>query len=139
MFYNYFSDENYIPESYSKNFNAPAGVHIMNKNERRALRKLKKQTGLNEVEIRKEKKFRKILSEAQKQKGNKSIFDRLILRIVKVVTQETKLPVQHPEFKEKLNEELNRRKCWYSRGSSLLHTTSPDNIIRHYLSLRKKK
>mgnify|MGYP000096937774 CR=1 FL=1 len=130
-------DDNYVPEGWSKNINAPAGVHVMNKNESTALRKLKKQTGLTEEELRKEKKYRKVLSEAQKEKGKKNYFDRLVINIVKKVTKETKLPVQHPEFKEKLNEELNRRKHWYSRGSSLLYSTSPDKIIYHYLSLRK--
>lgn len=35
-------------EGYSKNINAPAGVHIMNKNESITLRKLKIKTGLSE-------------------------------------------------------------------------------------------
>ena len=50
-----FYDDNYIPEGRSKNYHAPAGVHIMNKNESATLRKLKKETGLTEEELRKEK------------------------------------------------------------------------------------
>lgn len=50
----------------SDNYFAQKGVHIMNKNERRALNKLKKSTGLSEEEIRKIKQYRIILSNAQK-------------------------------------------------------------------------
>ena len=60
MFYD--SDEywgDYVPEHRSKNFNVPAGIHVMNKNESTALRKLKKETGLTEEELRKEKKISK--------------------------------------------------------------------------------
>lgn len=140
MSFTYFDywDDNYVPEGRSKNINAPAGVHVMNKNERAALRKLKKQTGLTEEELRKEKKYRKVLSEAQKEKGKKDDFDRLVIAIVKKVTRETKLSVNHPDFKEKLKNEIDRKQRWYLRGSSLLYTTSPDKIINHYLSLRKE-
>jgi hypothetical protein len=51
---------------HSKNINVPIGIHIMNKNEKKALRKLKCETGLTEEELRKEKKYRKILSDEQK-------------------------------------------------------------------------
>lgn len=130
-------DDNYIPVGRSKNFHAPTGVHIMNKNESTALRKLKKETGLSEEELRKEKKYRKILSEAQKEKGDKDYYDRLIMMIVKKVTRETKLPVQHPEFKIKLKEEIDKKNRWYFRGSSLVYSKKPEDIISHYLSLRK--
>ena len=126
-------DEKEDFRGWSKNINAPAGVHIMNKNESAVLRKLKKETGLNEEELRKEKKYRKILSEAQKEKGKKDEFDRFVIARVRSVTRETKLPIQHPEFKEKLKEELHKRsRCNY------FYTISPDKIISHYLSLRKK-
>lgn len=142
MGYTFYDDnywyDNYIPEGRSKNYHAPAGVHIMNKNESATLRKLKKETGLTEEELRKEKKYRKILSEAQKQQGNKSYYDRLIIDIIKNVTRETKLPVEHPDFKIKLSEELKKQNRWFSRGSSLLYSSSPEKIIQQYLSIRKK-
>lgn len=46
---------------------ASPDVHIMNKDEAKTLRRLKAQTGLTEDQLRVEKKYRKILSEAQKQ------------------------------------------------------------------------
>lgn len=129
----YWSDD-YIPESRSKNYNAPVGVHIMNKNESAALRKLKKETGLSEEEIRKEKKYRKILSEAQKEKGNKDDIDRMIIYIVKKITSETKLPVEHPRTKEKIKEYISSSKITWGRGFK----PSLDKVISRYLSLRKK-
>lgn len=43
----------------------PNGVHLMNKNEAKVMRQLKKKTGLSEEEIREVKKYRKMLSDAQ--------------------------------------------------------------------------
>lgn len=129
----------YTPQHRSKNFNAPPGVHIMNKNEKKELRKLKSETGLTEDELRKEKKYRKKLSEAQKKEGTKDRYERLLLSFVKTLTKETKLPVTHPEFKIKLNEKLKEQNRWYSRSASLLCLNTPDQIISHYLSLRKKQ
>ena len=40
------------------------------------LRKLKSQTGLTESELREEKKYRKMLSDAQQRKGSKTAKDR---------------------------------------------------------------
>jgi len=134
----YYWEDNYIPRGRSKNINAPKGVHIMNKNESAALRKLKKETGLTEEELRKEKKYRKILSEAQKEKGDKDTYDRLVINVIKMVTRETKLPVQHPDFKLKLKEEFEKKSRWYHRGSWSLYSKSPEDVISHYLRLRKK-
>jgi hypothetical protein len=47
------------------------GVHIMNKNEAKMMRKLQSQTGLSQDEIRSIKKYRVMLSEAQ-DKGEKA-------------------------------------------------------------------
>lgn len=80
----------------SKNRGVQPGIHIMNKNEKKALRKLKVKTGLSEVQIRKEKDFRRILSTAQKERGNRSHFETYLLNISKRVTREMKLPKEHP-------------------------------------------
>ena len=75
---NGWSEEKPKKIGYSKNINAPDGIHIMNKNERKALAKLKRKTGLNEEQLRKEKKYRKILSEAQKSKGWMNMIGRFL-------------------------------------------------------------
>lgn len=122
-------------EGWSKNLYAPKGVHIMNKNERKALNKLKRETGLNEVDIRKEKTFRKILSEAQKAKGPKDDYDRLIINIVKGATMSLKLPLEHPLVKERINESLIACNRWpfYRTKPSL------ERAISQYKELRKKQ
>lgn len=91
---------------WSKNINAHDGVHIMNKNERKELSKIKRETGLTEEQIRKEKKYRKRLSEAQNTKGDKDDFDRRIINIVKSITKELKLPLEHPDTKKEIKKFL---------------------------------
>lgn len=120
----------------SKNFQVPPGVHIMNKNEAEELRRIKKETGLSEEEIRKIKTYRIRLSNAQKQKGDKDDFDRITINLVKSLTKTTKLPVQHPEFKEKLKDEIEKqsKKSFNCR----INKPSVDDVIANYLRLRKK-
>lgn len=120
---------------WSKNLNAPKGVHIMNKNERKALNKLKRETGLNEVELRKEKTFRKVLSEAQKAKGTKDDYDRRIINIVKGVTRRLKLAIDHPLVKE----EIKKSVSGYTRWPWFRNEPSVENVISHYKQLRKKQ
>lgn len=126
--------ENHRPLHRSKNYNVPPGIHIMNQNEKKALRKLKKETGLSEEEIRKVQKYRIILSEAQKEKGVKNELDNKIVNVVKRITKQTKLPVQHPEFKTVLKDYIEKYpiKRQYSFG-----VISVDDVILQYLRLRK--
>lgn len=79
----------------------PEGIpHFPNKNEASVLRKLMSQTGLTELELREHKAYRILLSEAQKQQGSKSYQDRALLRTLKQVTRQVKLPLDHPKTKE---------------------------------------
>jgi len=100
----YDEDEDYwdefYPEHHSKNINAPAGVHVMNKNESKMLRKLMSETGLTEVELRLEKKYRKMLSDAQKEEGKKDRYLRNAEQALKSITKELKLPNEHPSVIE---------------------------------------
>lgn len=102
---NYWNDD-YVPEHRSKKLNAPPGVHIMNKHEKEALRKLKAETGLTEEELRKEKKYRKILSDAQKVQGTKTPYERRVIYFVKNITRELKLPLEHPIVIERIKEKI---------------------------------
>ena len=58
-------------------------VHAPNKNESKKIRQLMSIKGLKESELRKYKKFRKELSESQKNKGTKSQEDRVYLKMRK--------------------------------------------------------
>jgi hypothetical protein len=122
----------------SKNINAPKGVHIMNKNESAALRRLKQETGLTEEELRKEKKYRKILSDAQKQKGTKTDRDRFVLGIVKSATQHTKLAAEHPKTIQKINEIIEERKkyCYWRANHGI---DSANSILTEYKQIKKRE
>lgn len=121
----------------SKNIYAPKGIHIMNKNEKTALRKLKKETGLSEEELRKEKKYRKILSEAQKSGGPKDNYDRNLISLVKKVLKEAKLPVDHPQVRELIKDRLDHNPYW----GRVWHYGTPavNDVISRYKALRKKQ
>jgi len=126
--------EFYVNRQYSKNADVPAGVHIMNKNESKALRILKMKTGLSEEEIRKVEGYRRILSKAQKAEGNKTWYDRQIVYFIKSITRELKLPVNHPLVKEKIKERMGLQ-----FGTRWFYREGPDSIIATYLRLRKKQ
>lgn len=139
----YFDDEfdEYVGRIYhSKNFNVPKGVHIMNKNESALLRKLMAETGMSEEELRKEKKYRIMLSEAQKAIGSKDDNDRLVLTFVKGILKELKLPVEHYKVKDEINNHLNNPSNYYTqRFRWRLWPMDATSIIRVYLSIRKKQ
>lgn len=132
----YYYDDDYYQSSRhrSKNIDIPPGIHIMNKNEKTALRKLKKETGLSEEEIRKEKKYRKILSDAQVERGSKDDYDRKIISIVKYSTRETKLPLEHPKTKEKIKESIEKP----HRRWGICDKPSVEKVIQRYKSLKKE-
>ena len=81
------------------------GAHIPNKNEAQLLRKIMSETGLTEEEIRESKKYRVMLSEAQKEgvKAKRTKKQKKQDDIMKSVTKDLKLAKEHPlvvaEFK----------------------------------------
>jgi hypothetical protein len=77
----------------------PAGPHAPNKNEARVLRSLMSRTGLNEQQIRQHKKYRRLLTDASRERGTKSPMQRYALRIRKQILQELQLPKEHPSVK----------------------------------------
>lgn len=112
------------PRSYirlKKQYAAP-GQHIPNKYEAALLRKLMSQTGMNEKEIREHKKYRRMLSEAQKKKGTKSFKERVLRDVMKRVTKRLKLPKEHPTVKEAFKVELDeylKNRPWTKRKLGL--------------------
>lgn len=82
--------------------------HVPNKNEAKLLRKLMSETGMSEAELRKDKKYRVMLSQAQKVPAAKtSPLVKIKKTIMKDVTKELKLAKEHPlvqaEFKTRWN------------------------------------
>jgi hypothetical protein len=135
----YWDDENNnYGEFGSKNKHVDPSIHIMNKNEKKALRRLKSKTGLSEEELRKEKTNRIILSKAQKRVGSKTPHERNLLSIQKKVTKRLKLPKEHPSVIEGIKEEFKviRERYW---GHGMIKVYS-DEVLFHQLSeLNKKK
>jgi len=102
MGYNY--DDNYWDSRIegSKNRNVPRGVHIMGKPEAKVCRKLMADTGLTEEELREHKKYRKLLSEAQKEgeKAKLNARQKKKRDLMKKATKTTGLAKEHPDTKK---------------------------------------
>jgi hypothetical protein len=86
----------------------PSGPHAPNKNEARVLRSLMSRTGLNEQEIRQHKKYRRLLTDASRERGIKSATQRYALRIRKEILRELQLPKEHPSVKAAFIARLER-------------------------------
>lgn len=91
---------------YSKKKYAVPGVHIMMKKEAKLLRKLMSDTGMTEIQLRAHKKYRKMLSDAQKvPPAKKTDYQREYDYQMRNVTRKLKLAKEHPlvqaEFKKR--------------------------------------
>ena len=94
--------------------------HYPNKDEAKLLRKIMSDTGLTEEEVRAIKKYRVVLSEAQK-KGNEYKYSSKNKRFyrwkLKQACRETKLPKEHPDTIKALQKILdnasNSSYCWW--------------------------
>lgn len=78
----------------------PSGPHAPMKRESQAIRKAMAETGKTEEELRLDPHYRRIFSEAQKQKGTKTPSQRSAIRLLKRITRELKLPREHPQVRE---------------------------------------
>jgi len=84
--------------------------HIPNKNELKCLHKIQSKTRLTEDEIRAIKKYRIMLSTAQKEgtKSTKSRYEKFLNSEIKKITKELKLAKEHPlviaEFKRRVED-----------------------------------
>lgn len=102
------------PRRLKKRMAAP-NVHIPNKAEAKTLRKIMAETSLTEAEIRTHKKYRKQLSDAQKEGAKPLDFtqrrERKIRKLLKQITSSPrspgyKLPKEHPVVKEEFRKRL---------------------------------
>jgi hypothetical protein len=98
--------------------------HYPNKDEAQELRKIMASTGLTEEQVRQDPKYRKQLSEAQKegQKAKRSDVTKWYQLQIKKACRQTKLAPQHPETLKVLAEILKganprwiRRSFWHTQ------------------------
>lgn len=80
-----------------KRFAAP-GVHIMNKDESKMMRRLVSQTGLSEEDVRKHKKYRIMLAKARNQStfAKRTELQKTRDSVMKEVCRKLKLAKEHP-------------------------------------------
>jgi hypothetical protein len=109
--------------------------HYPNKDEARELRKIMASTGLSEEEIRQDPKYRKQLSEAQKdgQKRKRDQITKWYQKMIKKACRQTKLVPQHPETLKVLDELLkNTNLRWYMRLYSNHQPMSAENAVKQF-------
>lgn len=104
MSYDYDDEYYYSPDFWDKRQMkkklASINKHVPNKNEAKLLRKLMSENNLTEDEVRSIKKYRILLSIAQKEGAKRNTrFEndkKIASRIIKRITRELKLPKEHP-------------------------------------------
>lgn len=85
------------------------GKHIPNKKEAKAIRRAKYETGKTEEELRKDKYYRKLFSDAAKaESSNRGIYDRNYKRLCKRVRSITGFSNFHPESIKELEKMVNQ-------------------------------
>jgi hypothetical protein len=108
----YFDDDDYffltISGKKASKIRNDSSKHYPNKDEASELRRIMSSTGLTEGEIRKDKKYRKMLSDAQDsgQKSKHTPQEKWCYMIAKKACRMTGLPREHPETIKILNELL---------------------------------
>lgn len=107
--------------------------HIPNKDESKLLRKIKNDTGMSEDEIRGIKKYRIMLSDAQKQSQIRK-YGREVKwcrNMIKIACRQTGLVPQHPDTIKVLQEVLNTN---YSFGHYPWSMTriNANTMVKHY-------
>lgn len=120
----------------SRKIETDSSKHYPNKDEAALLRKLIQSTGLSEEEIRKVKKYRKMLSEAQKQ-GQKAKTDpqtKWYQDKIKEACKETGLVPQHPKTIEALERILNNSNThsWLMPWNIRFSNLEAKSVIKRY-------
>ena len=111
--------------------------HYPNKDEASLLRKLMTETGLSEKEVRDIKKYRIMLSDAQKlgQKPKRSEANKHYQNMIKDACKQTGLVPQHPDTLKILNEMLQNggSKYWYRKRWWMISSNpTAKTIVRDY-------
>jgi hypothetical protein len=109
--------------------------HYPNKDEASELRKIMSSTGLTEEEVRKDKKYRIQLSNAQKegQKPKRTETERTFQRLIKLACKHTGLTPQHPDTIKALQEILNKRsKGYFSYSFLRTNNLNAETVVKNY-------
>jgi hypothetical protein len=110
--------------------------HISNKDEAKALRRIMSRTGMSEEQIRLHPKFRKELSEIQKdgQIAKKSETEKFYQELIKEACKKTGLVPQHPDTLKVLNEIIKERsgRSWGKRFFTYRHLSTAESIVKYY-------
>ena len=110
--------------------------HYPNKDEASLLRKIMASTGLGEKEIREDKKYRKMLSDAQKtgQKAKRTEVEKFYQDLIKEACKKTGLAPQHPDTLKALQEviEYRRGRSWGRRFFLMQNIQSAEKIVKQY-------
>jgi len=110
--------------------------HYPNKDEASLLRKIMASTGLSEKEVREDKKYRKMLSDAQKagQKPKRTEVEKFYQDLIKEACKKTGLAPQHPDTLKALQEiiEYRRGRSWGRRFFLMQNIQSAEKIVKQY-------
>ena len=116
--------------------------HYPNKNEGRLLRQIMSSTGLSEEEVRQHKKYRKMLSEAQKsgEERKYNVVEKFYHDLIKKACRETGLAKEHPNTLTALDiiiEEYFKKKIFYKRW--FMEQIPAKAVVEKYGKTYKKK
>lgn len=109
--------------------------HIPNKDEAALLRKIMAETGLNEDEVRSDRHYNELLSDAQKagQKRKRDAITKWYQSMIKKACRQTKLVPQHPETIKALEELLkDANPTWKRLSFSPMHILSAEAVVKFY-------
>lgn len=109
--------------------------HYPNKNEAKLLRSIMAETGLNEDEVRSDRHYCELLSEAQDagEKAKRTETERTFQRLIKHACQKTGLAPQHPDTIIALQKILDTQALSYFRRSFLeKNKLTAENVVKKY-------
>ena len=112
--------------------------HYPNKDEAALLRKLMAENGLSEDEVRSIKKYRKMLTDAQKsgEKRKRCTQEKFYKDLIKSACKETGLVPQHPKTLEvlqtKIDEAVYNRRNWFGFGFMLRGMLKAETAVNRF-------
>ena len=131
----YYNPQPSINSRKTKKILSDPSKHYPNKDEASLLRKIMASTGLTEEEIRKDKKYCKMLSEAQKE-GNiakRTPSEKWAHMVIKDACKETGLAKEHPKTLEVIERLLKERKHGWGRREIFYNPPSTaKNLLANY-------
>ena len=137
----YEDDEDYYGRTYTtarkagKIANDPT-KHYPNKDEAQELRKIMASTGLSEEEVRQDKKYRKMLSDAQKagQKAKRTEIERFYQKLIKEACKITGFAPQHPDTLDALDIIIKERegRSWGRRFFLHQNLKTAKEVVKQY-------